>query len=77
MKNLKKDIEKLVEDIKTYNQPQFINALMYRYRLLEGKYELFKNKNVEDKNIEENLRYIRKTLTKNYKLCSDSKQQAI
>ena len=63
MKNLKKDIEKLIEDAKIYNQPQFIDALMYRLEILEEKYELFKNENIEDKNIEENLRYIRKTLT--------------
>jgi len=60
MKNLKKDIEKLIEDAKKYNQPQFINALTYRLEILERKYKLrlFKNKNIE-----ENLRYIRKILT--------------
>lgn len=74
MKNLKKDIEKLIGDVKTYNQPQFISALMYRLEILEGKYKLrlFKNKNIE-----ENLRYIRKTLTQNYKICLDLKQQEI
>ncbi len=64
MKNLRKDLDKLISDVETYivekGQNQFINPLRYRLGLLQEKYEeqmpVFSSR--ETRKLEEDLTYV-------------------